>query len=199
MKCIGFLLLFILSTCWAQADDRRCDPTEFLEAYCIKPSLTNPEITTFNDEHFVTFRKDEAGQPQPLMVFMPGTTGVPPGPLLFLRAAANHGYRVISLDYNDIPSVTTVCHQKEPACSAQMRHMRIYGNNQMGLDIDNTRPEAIVERLYKLLQYLDKTYPTQGWSAYYDKQGMVWDKIALSGQSQGAGMAAFIEIGRAHV
>ena len=192
MKRLVALLIAILGINLAAAEDRRCEPTEFLEALCIKPSLTNPEIKQFDDQHFITYRKSDIGISQPLLVFLPGTTGVPPGPLPFLRTAANHGYRVISLDYNDIPSVTTVCHDREPACSAEMRHMRIYGNTQMGLDIDNSRPEAIVERLYKLLQYLDTHYPDQGWHHYFDRNGMVWSNIALAGQSQGAGMAAFI-------
>lgn len=178
---------------WARAENGPCEPTEALEVYCIKPSATNPEIRRFDRPHYVTFTRADAGRALPLLVFIPGTGGAPPGPIHLLRTAASNGYRVIALEYNDEPSIAVYCPEKGgPPCSARLRHMRIYGNTRMDPDIDNTRAEAIVERLYALLRHLDRNHPDQGWSSYYDREGMVWDRIALSGQSQGAGMAAFI-------
>ncbi len=184
-------ILFCATFAWANSGP--CQSSEVFEVYCIKPSLTDARIQRFDHPHYVLLKRDEINKQLPLMVFLPGTKGQPPGPIHFLRTAATHGYRVISLEYNDEPSIAVYCPENGgPACSARMRHMRIYGNIMMDPAIDNSRPEAIVERLFHLLQYLHRLHPDQGWSRYFDQHGMVWEKIALSGQSQGAGMAAFI-------
>jgi len=195
-KTLFSIWLLSTSMLWSGQTEARtdpCTPTEIFQVYCIKPSTTDPRIERFDHPHYVLFKRAESRRELPLMVFLPGTTGQPPGPLLFLHTAVNHGYRVISLEYNDEPSIAVYCPENGgPECSARMRHMRIYGNISMDPAIDNTRPEAIVERLFKLLQYLEREHPDEGWSAYFDHHGMRWEKIALSGQSQGAGMAAFI-------
>jgi hypothetical protein len=182
-----------LFSCLASAQIGPCHSTDRFVVECIKPSTTDPMIQRFDHPHFVMIDREKLNQEQPLMVFLPGTKGQPPGPLNFLRTAATHGYRVISLEYNDEPSIAVFCPEHGgPACSARMRHMRIYGNTTLNPTIDNTRHEAIVERLYRLLRYLHQQHPQSGWDAYFNEHGMVWEKIALSGQSQGAGMAAFI-------
>jgi hypothetical protein len=46
-----------------------------------------------------------------------------------LKAAADVGYRVISLAYNDTPAVAVCCPRKpDPTCSEKFRRMRIYGD-----------------------------------------------------------------------
>lgn len=192
IKCVLVWLIGLnVSIAWAQIAP--CESNDVFQVYCVKPSQTNPEIKTFDKPHYVLLRRDDIKRDLPLMVFMPGTTGQPPGPVAFLRTAASHGYRVISLEYNDEPSIAVFCPEHGgPECSGRMRHMRVYGNVQLNPEIDNTRPEAIVERLFALLKYLDRQHPDQNWSRYFNDHGMVWERIALSGQSQGAGMAAFI-------
>jgi predicted esterase len=160
---------------------------------CIKPSETDPRIKRFDAAHYVVFNR-ETGPGANLLVFLPGTGGEPPGPVPFLKMAADAGYRVISLAYNDVPAVAVYCPRKpDPACSEKFRGMRIYGDG-MSLDpaIDNTRAESIVNRLVKLLQYLDRREPGRGWAGYLANGAPNWGRIVLAGQSQGAGMAAFI-------
>jgi hypothetical protein len=71
--------------------------------------------------------------------------------------------------------------------------MRIYGDGiSIDPSINNTRAESIVNRLVKLLGYLDKQNPQEGWGTYLDGGAPSWSRIALAGQSQGAGMAAYI-------
>jgi len=128
-----------------------------------------------------------------LLVFLTGTSGAPPGPLAFLHAAADAGYRVISLDYNDEPAVAVFCPRRPAACSSNFRRMRIYGDGtSVDPSIDNTSAESIVNRLAKLLAYLDKQEPQEGWGAYLDGGRLNWGRIALAGQSQGAGMTAYV-------
>lgn len=173
-----------------------CAPEPGRVIRCIRPSVTDPAIRRFDSPSYVLFN-DNVGPAANLLVFLPGTDGRPPGPLPFLRAAADAGYRVISLATSDVPAVAQYCARKpDPACSGNFRRMRIYGDGT-SLDpaIDNTPAESIVNRLAKLLQYLDRQEPQRGWGAYLENGAPKWSRIALAGQSQGAGMAAFIAQG----
>ena len=160
---------------------------------CILPSATDPVIRRFDAAHYV-LADARTGSQANLLVFLPGTGGEPPGPVAFLKAAADAGYRVISLAYNDVPAVAVYCPRRpDPGCSEKFRRMRIYGDG-ITIDpaIDNTAAESIVNRLVKLLQYLDGREPGRGWAGYLAKGAPNWSRIVLAGQSQGAGMAAFI-------
>ena len=185
-------MMVISTPALAQAD--QCQSTERFVVYCVKPSQTDPRITRYDDPNYVTFARGAVRRDAPLLVFMPGTNGKPPGAVEFLQTAAEQGYRVISLEYNDDTSIAVFCPSNPQirACSARFREMRLYGQINVDPRIDNTRPEAIVERLYALLRWLDRNHSDENWSRYFNQDGMVWDRIALAGQSQGAGMAAFI-------
>ncbi|MCF8534224.1 MAG: tetratricopeptide repeat protein, partial [Reyranella sp.] len=170
-----------------------CAPEAGRVIDCIRPSATDPAIQRFDSPHYVVFN-DRTGPDADLLVFLPGTDGRPPGPVPFLKAAADAGYRAISLATNDVPAVAQYCPRRpDPACSGQFRRMRIYGDGTT-LDpaIDNTAAESIVNRLVKLLQYLDRQEPQRKWGQYLENGTPKWSRIALAGQSQGAGMAAFI-------
>jgi predicted esterase len=176
----------------AQPQPQACagEPGRVIE--CIKPSATDPAIRRFDAEHYVLFNTETRPDAE-LLVFLPGTGGEPPGPLALLRAAADAGYRVISLAYNDTPAVAVYCpRQPDPACSERFRRMRVYGDGTVDRSIDNTRAESIVNRLVKLLQYLDAREPQRKWGGYLDNGALNFSRIVFAGQSQGAGMAAFI-------
>jgi len=160
---------------------------------CILPSKTDPAIRSFDFPNYVLVN-DKTSPRADLLVFLPGTNGKPPGPLAFLKAAADHGYRVISLAYNDTPAVAVYCPRRpDPGCSAQFRQRRIYGDGPpLEPAIDNTRAESIINRLVKLLIYLEQREPGRGWAQYLKDGAPNWSRIVLAGQSQGAGMAAFI-------
>jgi len=72
-----------------------------------------------------------------------------------------------------------------------VRRKRIYGDNVTSM-IDDRAEESIVARLTKLLAALDKVHPAQGWGRYLKDGKPDWSQIAVSGLSQGAGMAAYI-------
>jgi hypothetical protein len=172
--------------------DARCEQAAGVMIECVRPSKTDPTIHRFDSAHYVLLntRAKPNGQ---LLLFMTGTGGQPPGPREFLRAAADAGYHVISLEYNDDISVAVYCPTRDPACSEVFRAMRIYGDRRLVDEaIDNTPAESIVNRLVKLLQYLDRSHPHSGWGRYVENGAPNWRSIVVCGQSQGAGMAAFI-------
>lgn len=193
------LLLFATGTlasqtCLAQSGPSFCQPSASQFVVCVKPSEANPAVQRFDEPHFITFNRANDRPDAPLLLFLTGTGGKPPGPLEFLQTATTMGYRVITLAYNDVPAVAVYCPRRpDPACSANFRQMRIYGDGTtLDAAIDNTGPEAITARLSDLLKVLHTRYPDQQWSRYLADGKLQWQHIALAGQSQGAGMAAFI-------
>jgi acetyl esterase/lipase len=162
-----------------------------LIVYRIVPSAADSTIRRFDEPHYIVF--DRQVKPDaPLLVFMPGTGGRPANASDFENLAARQGYRVIGLEYTDTPAVAQVCpREPDPGCSEKVRRKRIYGDDVTSL-VDDRPEESIVTRLTKLLLLLARDHPGEGWEQYLIEGRPDWSKIAVSGLSQGAGMAAYI-------
>jgi len=157
----------------------------------VLPSQADSAVKQYDDPDIVIA---DPGLPAdaPLAIFLPGTGGKPANTVGLLRVVAAQGYRVIGLEYDDTPAVVQVCpRDPDPDCSARFREMRVYGAGTHA-PVANPVAEAIVPRLVATLRYLDREDPKQGWAGYLDGDQPRWDRIAVSGLSQGAGMAAFI-------
>ena len=166
-------------------------PDRTLVKYHITPESTDSAIHRFNNPHYIVFERSTTSA-APLLVFMPGTGGMPERTSYFADLAAHQGYRVIGLEYTDEPAVAQICpRDRDPACSEKFRQKRIFGDDVTNA-VDNTPAEAIVTRLVKLLQYLDAKFPDEHWGTYLAGSEPDWSKIVVSGLSQGAGMAAYI-------
>ena len=160
----------------------------------IEPSKTDSTISEANSPHLVVYNP-EAKQGK-LLFFMPGTGGIAlKGPKKLFATAVNQGYHVINISYINTPAVAQICRGKVLAensnCTEEFRTRRIYGNNNFSL-IDDAPQDAIVNRLTKLLIYLSEHDKTGNWDTYLENGAPKWSEIAVSGQSQGGGMAAFI-------
>lgn len=189
-NCILSLSLLSLSAGAAEAP-AHCQPTPERQRYCVKPSMLDTAVKQYDDAHWVSYARSA---PARLLVFMPGTSGRPPGPPHFLEAAVSAGYRVISLAYNNEPSVAVYCpRQPDPACSGEFRHMRSFGTRALpDPAISNNAAESIRARLLALLRHLHSQFPQDGWQQFLDGDQPAWARMTLAGQSQGAGMAAYI-------
>jgi hypothetical protein len=162
-----------------------------LVTYRVVPHDTDAAIARFNVPHDVVFDRSAPASAD-LLLFMVGSGANPASVSDFLAIAAEQGYRAVSLSYNDMPAIVAICPQDpDPACSARFREKRIFGND-VSRRIDDTPAESIVNRLVKLLAALDRDHPSEGWGGYLDGGAPRWDRIAVAGHSQGAGMAAFI-------
>lgn len=78
-------------------------------------------------------------------------------------------------------------------CYGPARQEIVFGGN-LSLSVNVQEGDTIVNRLYRLLAYLDATYPLEGWDAFRDDNDgtpeftdIDWDSIVGSGHSQGAG------------
>jgi hypothetical protein len=160
--------------------------------YQIVPSAADPRVHDFN-EPSLALTGSQVRANAPLALFLTGTGGHPAtGPRALYATIADQGYRVLALEYDDMPAVAQVCpRDPDPACSADFREMRIYGTGR-SRTVSNPPAEGIVARLVAALRALDRQAPGQGWGAYLDGDQPRWDRILVSGLSQGAGMAAFI-------
>ena len=132
-----------------------------------------------------------------LLLFLPGTGAKPKDHYSeFCKTAANVGYHAIGLVYKNAVSISDSCGtiaNNGPSCSENARSEIIYGtplSSQVNVDSAN----SIMNRLSKLLYYLETNYPTKGWDNYIDTATMNihWERIALAGHSQGGGHAALI-------
>ncbi len=167
-------------------------PDQTLSVQEIRPSAADPAVKAF-DEPSIALAASDLPADAPLAIFLPGTGGRPAVAMTLLRVMAGQGYRVIGLEYDDLPAVVGVCPQNpDPDCSAAFREMRVYGTGKGAPGVTNPVAEAIVPRLVATLRVLDKSQPGAGWGGYLDGDQPRWDRIVVSGLSQGAGMAAFI-------
>lgn len=173
------------------ADAQQPAPGDSIVTYLVRPSAVDTAVHRFDAPNLVMF--DRQVKPSaPLLVFMPGSGGRPQNTSDFARVAARQGYRVIGLEYDDTPAVAMVCaRNRDPDCSEKVRRKRIFGDDVTSL-IDDRPEESIVNRLTKLLVALDHDHPADGWAQYLEHGQPDWTRIAVSGLSQGAGMAAYI-------
>ena len=126
-----------------------------------------------------------------LVVYLPGTHDHPKADGLLQTVAAG-GYRVIGLMYPNVPSEKQVCGTgNDPKCAARFREERVAGDAPDAV-VQNSVEDSITSRLVHLLKYLDEKQPGGGWGAYLSGDEPAWNKIVISGHSQGAGTAAFI-------
>lgn len=159
--------------------------------YWVNPSVTDPAITTFNSPHFASFV--EGGVPRnTLLVFLPGTNRTPTQCKIITQKAAALGYHSIGLTYSNQTAGNPLCGPTgDTTCHRRLRLEVIDGIDRHP-SIAITPTNSILNRLTKLLLYLNKTHPTQGWAQYLLNGKPNWSKIIISGHSQGGALAGVI-------
>lgn len=162
-----------------------------VSGYQVVPSKADPAVKAFDDPNYI-FAADRLPADAPLVVFLPGTNGKPEYNANLMRFVAGLGYRAVALSYDNDPAVVQLCTaDPDPDCAGDFREMRVFGTGK-SKTVSNPKAEAIVPRMVALLRLLDKGQPGKGWGGYLAGDSLNWEKIVFSGQSQGAGMAAWI-------
>jgi len=160
----------------------------------IKPSHTDPSIKNCDFNHFVMYNR--FSKQNKLLIYLPGTNGVPRGSKRnFLNTAVQQGYHVIDLAYVNKEHTQEVCRgqniRNNPNCHAEFKNRRTFGVGTFKLIPDDPQ-DAIINRIAKLLIYLQKKDKKGNWNIFLENGQPNWELIALSGQSQGGAMAAYI-------
>ncbi len=176
--------------------------------FSIKPSRTDPEISTaFDEPHWIFVNRGivvDHATTQPadrhqLLLWLTGTEAKAPGAKAFSTLAANLGYHVVGLMYPDEIAAATCRADPNPNAFEEFRMAIIRGGqaaikNEKDL-VSVPHAESIESRLEKLLVCLQRIRPHEQWGQFLKEDGEIaWDHIAVAGQSQGGGHAALIGI-----
>ena len=157
------------------------------------PQATDAAITQALQAHVAINPAPGVSAAGKLVVFFPGTQAQPDGYLLILRAAAAKGYHAIGLNYVNGAAVGQLCAtDTDTDCHGKVRLEVITGQDASPLVAVGTA-DAIINRLAKLLVYLNATYPKEGWGQFLDaQQTPVWAQLNVAGHSQGGGHAGVL-------
>ena len=164
-------------------------------AVSVRVDCTDPSITALIEKQHLVMVPDEVTRPE-LWVHFGGSGGQPALTSNIGTAATTSGYRFISLAYTNEPSIGARCTCPSGAsrpldCEEGVRAEIIYGDDVTDMFVMEP-DEAIVPRLVALLNLLHERQPAAGWDAYLVDGAPTWDRIAVSGFSQGGGMAGLI-------
>lgn len=159
----------------------------------IRPSDTDPLISTFNsDSNYVYFNANIPSK-NILVIHLPGSFGEPKRATLFGTLAADLGFHSIGLMYPNVPTVGSFCtNSSDVNCYENVRREIVEGiDHSPNISIDSN--ECILNRVIKILIYLNTNYPEENWGQYLDlNNDPNYSKIIFSGHSQGGGHAALI-------
>ncbi len=168
-----------------------------LQYHQVLPSSTDTAIATFtspsSNEYHTAFYNPDVVHKNLLFVFLPGTGGIPKGYDRIDSLAANMGYNSIGLMYPNSPSVGSLCGgSSDSLCFENVRLEIIDGIDHSSIvTVDTTN--CIEHRLVKLLKYLQNNFPSENWAQFVDiNNHILWNKIVISGHSQGGGHAGII-------
>jgi poly(3-hydroxybutyrate) depolymerase len=164
--------------------------------HTVVPSTTDSRITGKNNPQF-GFISTNASLPNQLVIFFPGTGGVPASFENFCQNAANLGFHALALTYDNDTSLDNFCgNDPDPNCYYNVRYEFLTGSNAT-TKTNITRVNSIEFRLAAFLNYLNTNYPAENWGQYlvatntFWSNALAWNKFLLAGHSQGAGYAGF--------
>jgi hypothetical protein len=158
----------------------------------VSPQTTDPTIDAWLEPHLSAF--DPAAPPQGrLFIFFSGSYGQPENQSLILEQAARAGYHALGLRYPNSWMVTSLCApSRDLLCFAAVRLEILDGEDHSPL-VTVSPANSIRSRLAKLLSYLTRTYPDEGWGQFLDAAGVPqWALVNAGGHSQGGGQAALL-------
>ena len=160
----------------------------------VNATLTDSNITaipsTGEAPHLAINPSASVNQRGKLLVFLPGTQGRPAQYSYILRAGAARGFHAVGLNYPNQTAMGTLCQSSaDPDCYWTARNVVIFGN---GTPVNGqsavTQADSLVNRLNKLLNWLNNANPSEGWSQFLlTNQTVDWSKVVLAGHSQGGG------------
>ena len=181
MKTKFYFLILLCLPCFATAQ------TEHL----VQPNIADPLSGAPNNFHFAYINKTVT-QKNKLFLFFPGTGAVPFNYKLIIQHAANLGYHAIGLTYPNADAINSICQSStDTTCHSRARLEVFDGvDRHSGLSVDTNN--CIERRTLRLLQYLNTAFPTENWGQYFSGNDILWNKIIVSGHSQGGGHAGII-------
>ena len=159
--------------------------------YWVNPKTTDPNITTYLSTHYVSVQTGGVLKNN-LVVYIPGTNRTPSSSKAFAVKAASMGYHAISLTYqNNSPGNPLCSPTGDTTCHVRLRREVIDGVDRHTA-IAITPTNSIINRLTKLLIYMNTAQPTQGWGQYIVNGQINWSKVIIGGHSQGGALSGVV-------
>jgi hypothetical protein len=158
----------------------------------IVPSVTSDLITGSASPHIAINPSATVPAKGKLFVMLPGTTAVPRTYRYVVRTGPPRGYHAIGLNYPNSDTIVSQCMgSADLECNGKARREVLTGadvSTVVNVDV----PNSIIGRLVALLNYLDTTYPSEGWGQFLLNGQPRWELITVAGHSQGAGNAGYL-------
>ena len=159
--------------------------------HLVQPNTADPLSGAPNNFHYI-YTNQNTTQKNKLFLFFPGTGAVPFLYREILKHAANLGYHSIGLTYPNNDAINQIClTTTDTTCHSRARLEVFDGidrHSDLNVDVNN----CIERRTLMLLKYLNTTYPAENWGQYYSGNQIEWEKVIVSGHSQGGGHAGII-------
>jgi len=158
----------------------------------VRPSTTDNNIETgaFNIRHYMA--TSNAPSKNTLVVFLPGTNRAPSSYLYMMEQIALLGYHVIGLMYKTDPAINPICRSTDDVTCHWRARMETIDGTDRHPNVSVNVPNSIINRLEKVLQYVNTIHPSGGWDQYFSGGLLQWNKIIVSGHSQGASLAGIL-------
>ncbi len=192
MKILQILILFLFLSPAVLTHAQICHP-DSLQITQTRAKDTDPNISWELNKHY-SFYNPTCTSKNVLLLHLVGSFDNPKNTVLFPSVAANKGFHVVSLKYENGTTAQTTCNNStDTNCYLNFRKEIIEGiDYSPDISVDFTN--SIENRLVKLLQYLHAQKPNQGWGAYLSGSTILWNKMIVSGHSQGGGHAGVIAL-----
>jgi hypothetical protein len=181
-------------------------PSHTQRSSCTPPPLITRQgiIVDFDSHHAVQLpKKYDINQPKYLHVYLCGTGCHPSKPTAFayLNTSLALGYPTIALsyiwaNYTDMEKNTHAKHKQDPQDFLRRYHHDCVNGGSLSKLVDVPSDQSIMARLADLINYLIKESSEEeaaAWSYYLTEAKVLrYDRIIISGHSQGAGHVAYI-------
>lgn len=156
----------------------------------ISPVATDPAIDQALSAHRVSYALDVSHRSQ-LFVYLHGLGGSAQGATELVNTAAELGFHSVGITYVNEIVPFTICGQSSSDCYENFRRETIDGVDHSP-DVVISPANSVVNRLVKLLQYLDVIHPGEGWGTFVQSGSPLWSSIVVWGHSQGGANAAVL-------
>ncbi len=183
MMRFAVLTIFFLTVLFFAADAQA-------DSILVDPAQTGTQIKKVWGNH-VAYIDAKVKPLNKLLLMIVGTGTAANHNIPFFNFAASAVYHVVSIDYKNEVITTACSNSEDSACFNKFRQEIVFGEPVSPLvDVDSAN--SIYNRFYRLLLYLSKKYPGQGWQQYVKSNTIQWQRITVAGHSQGAGHAAYL-------
>lgn len=160
------------------------------------PKQTDPAITTNtlgDPTQFAYLPANAQDRIDRLLIFIPGTWGIPSGYDYVCQAAAKNGYYAFSVSYSNMKflELYMIGNYKDSTMADIMQEYLTGENTSSKVNIP--RPNSFENRIIKMITYLDSLNPAENWKRFLtNNQEINWNKLSVGGHSQGSDHAMYM-------